>query len=125
MAFEEALEKMRAELEREIKRQLSGLQGLVVKPVYNSMMPLHAEVSFASQAYDLVFLKDGMVGLKPGPALTPDVRIASDPQTFMSLLQNPSSGLFNQLESEGKIKITSLTEKGKRAEGYVRKYFAG
>jgi hypothetical protein len=124
MALEAALEKMRTELESGIKRQLSGLQGLVVKPVYNSMMPLHVEMSLVSQVYDFVFLKDGMVSLKPGSALTPDVRIESDPQTFMALFQNPSSELFNQLESESKIKITSLTEKGKQAEGYIRKHFA-
>ena len=124
MALEDALEELRTRLENGIKRQLSGLQGLVVKPVYNSMMPLHVEVSLASHLYDFVFLKDGLVLLRPSSRLTPDLRIESDAQTMMSLFQNPSSELFKQLESQSKIRITPLTKKGKDAEGYVRSYFA-
>ena len=125
MAVEGVLGEIRLRLEERIKRQLSGLQGFVVKPVYNSIMPLHVEVSLASQSYDFVFLKDGIVELRPSSGSTPDVRIESDAQTFASLFRNPSKKMFNELESQQKIRVVSLTQKGKEAEGYIRRYLAG
>jgi hypothetical protein len=124
MALEEALEEIRARLEERIGRQLSGLQGFVVRPVYNSRMPLHVEVSLAHEVFELVFLKDGIVELKPGSRSNVDVRIESDTQAFMSLFRNPSTELFNQLERQRKIRISSLTKKGRDAEGYIRSYLA-
>jgi hypothetical protein len=124
MALEGVLEKIRAMLEERIKRQLSGLQGLVLRPVYNSMMPLHVEVSLAPEGFDFVFLKDGIVELRQGSGAVEDVRIETDGQTFMSLFRNSSAELFNELERQRKIRITSLTKKGKDAEGYIRRYLA-
>jgi len=60
-----------------------------------------------------------------GDGAPADVRIESDGQTFMSLFRNPNHELFNELERQRKIRITSLTKKGKDAEGYIRRYFAG
>jgi hypothetical protein len=125
MTLESILEEIRARLEERIKRQLSGLQGFVVRPVYNSMMPLHVEVSLAPQLYDFVFLQDGVVELRHGSGSTVDLRIESDAQTFISLFRNPSTKLFNELEGQGKIRVISLTKKGKDAEGYIRRYLAG
>ena len=125
MALDSVLEEIRARLEERIKRQLSGLQGFVVRPVYNSMMPLHIEMSLASEVFEFVFLKDGIVELRHGSGAPADVRIESDGQTFQSLFRNPSPELFNELEGQRKIRITSLTKKGKDAEGYIRRYFAG
>jgi hypothetical protein len=124
MALEEALGEIRARLEERIGRQLSGLQGFVVRPVYNSMMPLHVEVSLAHEVFELVFLKDGIVELRHGSGSNVDVRIESDAQAFMSLFRNPSTELFNQLERQRKIRISSLTKKGRDAEGYIRSYLA-
>jgi len=125
MAIDDVLEEIRVRLEENIKRRLSGLQGFVVKPVYNSMMPLHVEVSLAPEAFELVFLKDGVVELRHGSGSNVDVRIESDAQTFISLFRNPSTELFNQLERQHKIRINSLTKKGKDAEGYIRRNLAG
>jgi hypothetical protein len=125
MALEGVLEEIRARLEERIKRQLSGLQGFVVRPVYNSMMPLHVEVSLAPEVFEFVFLKDGIVELRHGHGALADVRIESDGQSFMSLFRNSSAELFNELERQRKIRITSLTKKGKDAEGYIRRYLAG
>ena len=125
MAVENILEEVRARLEERIRRQLSGLQGLVVKPIYNSMMPLYVELLSPPETWELEFLKDGMVDLRRGSGSGVDVRIESDAQTFVSLFQNPSAELFNQLEREHQIRITSLTKKGRDAEGYIRRYLAG
>jgi len=121
MALDDILEQIRVRLEERIKQQLSGLQGLVARPVYNSMMPLHVEVSLAPEAFELLFLKDGIVELRHGSGLIVDVRIETDPQTFASLFQNPNSELFNDLERRGKIRITPLTKKGKDVEAYIRR----
>ena len=125
MALEGVLEEIRATLEERIKRQLSGLQGFVVRPVYNSMMPLHVEMSLPPEVFEFVFLKDGIIEMRHGYSASPDVRIESDGQTFTSLFRNPSPELFNELERQRKIRITSLTKKGKDAEGYIRRYLAG
>jgi len=125
MSIDSVLEEMRTRLEQGIKQRLSGLQGMVVKPVYNSMMPMHVEMSLAPEISEFVFLKDGVVELSHGAASNVDVRIESDAQTFISLFKSPSAALFKELEGQGKIKITSLTKKGKDAEGYIRKYLAG
>ena len=125
MALGDVLEEIRIRLEDSIKRQLSGLQGFVVRPVYNSMMPLHVEMSLVPEVFEFVFLKDGMLELSHGYGSNADVRIESDAQTFMSLFQSPSAELFNELERQRKIRITSLTKKGKDAEGYIRRYLAG
>ena len=125
MALDDALEETRVRLEERIKRQLSGLQGFVVRPVYNSMMPLHVEVSLAPEVFEFVFLKDGIVELRHRYGAPADVRIESDGQTFTSLFRNASPELFNELERQRKIRITSLTKKGKDAEGYIRRYLTG
>ncbi len=125
MALEDVLEEIRMRLEERIKRQLSGLQGFVVRPVYNSMMPLHVEMSLAPEVFQFVFLKDGIVELSHGRGSNADVRIESDNQTFISLFQNPSAERFKELEGQGRIRITSLTKKGKDAEGYIRRYLTG
>ena len=125
MTLEDALEEIRARLEERIKRQLSGLQGLVVRPVYNSMMPLHVELSFSPEMFEFLLLKDGIVELRHGSGSIVDVRIESDSQTFMALFRNPSAEMFNELERQRKIRITSFTKKGKDAEGYIRRYLTG
>jgi hypothetical protein len=99
MTLDDVLEEVRADLEERIKRQLFGLQGLVVRPFYNSMMPLHVEVSSTPQLFDLAFLEDGRVELKHGTGSNADLRIESDSQTFSSLFRSPSAKLFNELEN--------------------------
>jgi len=125
MALDGVLEEIRARLEEKIKRQLSGLQGFVLGPIYNSMMPLHVEISLQPEVSEFVFLERGAVELTRGHSSNPDVCIESDPQTLMSLFQNPSTELFKDLERENKIRITSVTRKGQNAEGYIRRYLAG
>jgi hypothetical protein len=87
-------------------------------------MPLHVEVSALPEEFEYVFLKDGTVVLSRGHVSHPDVRIESDAKTLMSLFQDPSAELFNELESQSKIRITSLTQKGEDAEAYIRRYLA-
>ena len=125
MALEDVLEEIRSRLEEKIKRQLSGLQGFVLGPIYNSIMPLHVEVSLQPEVSEFVFLEGGAIELTRGRSSNPDVRIESDPQTFMSLFQNPSTQLFKDIERRNKIRIISLTKKGQNAEGYIRRYLAG
>jgi hypothetical protein len=88
-------------------------------------MPLHVEISLAPEVFEFVFLKDGVVQLSHGHGSNVDLRIESDAETFASLFQSPSTEVFNELERGGKIRVTSLTKKGKDAEGYIRKYLAG
>ncbi len=125
MALEDVLEEIRTRLEEKIKRQLSGLQGFVLGPIYNSIMPLHVEISLQPEVSEFVFLEGGTIELTRGRSSNPDVRIESDPHTFISLFQNPSTELFKDLESRNKIRINSLTKKGKNAEGYIRRYLSG
>ena len=125
MALEIIFEEIRARLEEGIKRQLSGLQGFVVKPVYNSMMPLHVEVSLAPEVFEFVFSKDGIVELRHGYGALADVRIESDAQTLRNLFRNPDAELFKDLEKQNRITITALTKRGREAEAYIRRYLSG
>jgi len=96
-----------------------------VKPIYNSLMPLHVEMLTDPEAFELVFLNDGNIELKRGQSANPDVRIESDAQTLRNLFQNPSADLFKDLEKQNVIKITALTKKGRDAESYIRRYLSG
>jgi hypothetical protein len=125
MSLQEVLEQARIRLEEKIKRQLSGLQGFVAKPIYNSLMPLHVEMLTDPEAFELVFLNDGDIELKRGQSSDPDVRIESDAQTLRSLFQNPNPELFKDLEKQNRIRITALTRKGRDAEAYIRRYLGG
>ena len=125
MTLEDVLEEIRVRLEERIQRQLSGLQGFVLKPLYNSTMPLHIQLSLAPDVFEFLFHEDGIVKLSHGISSNPDVRIESDAQTFMSLFQNPNAKLFNELERQGRIRVTSITKKGSNAEGYIRRYLTG
>ena len=125
MTFEDVLEEIRVKLEERIRKQLSGLQGFVLKPLYNSTMPLCVQLSLAPEIFEFLFHEDGIVKLSRGSGSNPDVRIESDLQTFMSLFQNPSAKLFNELERGSRIRITSITKKGSDAEGYIRRYLTG
>jgi len=124
MSVEEVLERVRIRLEEKIKRRLFGLQGFVVRPIYNSLMPLRVEMLTDPEAFELVFLNDGDVELKHGQSPNPDVRIESDAQTLTNLFQNPSAELFKGLEKQNRIRITSLTRKGRDAETYIRRYLS-
>jgi hypothetical protein len=125
MSVEEVLSQVRIQLETKVKRQLSGLQGFVVKPIYNSLMPLHVEILTDPEAFALVFLNDGDIELKHGQSSNPDVRIESDAQTLGNLFQTPGAELFNDLEKQNRIRITALTKKGRDAEAYIRRYLSG
>ena len=125
MALEGVLEEIRARLEERTKRQLSGLQGFVVRPIYNSMMPLHVELSLSPKIFGFLFLKDGIVELRHSSDSIVDVHIESDAQTFMSLFRNPNAEIFHELERQRRIRITSFTKKGRDAEGYIRRYLTG
>ena len=125
MSLEEVLAQVRMQLEDKIKRQLSGLQGFVVKPIYNSLMPLHVEMLTDPEAFELVFLNDGDVELKHGQSSNPDVRIESDARTIRNLFQNPGAELFKTLEKQNRIRITALTRKGRDAQTYIRRYLTG
>lgn len=125
MVFEEVLEEVRVRLTEKIQRQLSGMQGFVLKPIYNSRMPLHVEIATGKEAFELVFLVDGEIELTHGAGSNPDVRIESNAETLMNLFKNPSSELFRELESRNMIKINVLTQKGRDTEIYVRHYLGG
>jgi len=125
MALEDVLEEIRTRLEERIKRQLSGLQGFVVRPVYNSMMPLHVELSLTPEVFVFMFLKDGVVELRHGYSALADVRIESDAQALRNLFQNPDAELFKDLERQNRITITALTKRGREAEAYIRRYLSG
>ena len=125
MSVEEALSQVRMQLEAKIKRQLSGLQGFVVKPIYNSLMPLHVEMLTDPEAFELVFLNDGDIELKRDQSSNPDVRIESDAPTLRNLFQNPGAELFKDLEKQNRIRITALTKKGRDVESYIRRYLSG
>ena len=124
MALEEVLEEVRVQLEEKIKRQLSGLQGLVAKPLYNSRMPLYLEMSTDHETFELTFLSDGGIQLRRGHSAHPDVRVESDAQTLGELFQNPSPARFKEMESRKMIRIIACTQKGKDAEAYIRRYLA-
>jgi hypothetical protein len=124
MSLDEVLEEVRVRLKEKIKNQLSGLQGFVVKPIYNSRMPLHLEMLTGDQTFELVFLVDGEIELKRGPSSNPDVRIESDPETLRKLFQHPSADLFTDLEKRKQITITVLTQNGRDTEAYIRHYLA-
>jgi len=119
------LEEMRSKLEEGIKKQLSGLRGLVVRPIYNSMMPLHVEIALPSNLFELEFMNDGPVNLSRDPPSNVDLRIQTDAETLRAVFKHPSAELFAELEAQRRISITSLTKKGSDAEGYIRKYLAG
>lgn len=122
MALEEVLEEVRKQLEENIKRQFSGLQGLVARPLYNSRMPLYLEMSTHDGTFEFVFLNDGDIRLGRGQSARADVRLESDAQTLDVLFQNPSPARFKEMESRNMIRIIALTRKGKEAEAYIRRY---
>ena len=125
MSLEDVLGQVRIRLEEKIKRQLSDLQGFVLRPIYNSLMPLHVEMFTDPEAFELVFLNDGDIELTHGQSLNPDVRIESDAQTLRNLFQNPGAELFKDLEKKNRIRITALTRKGRDTEAYIRRYLSG
>jgi len=125
MSIEEVIVQVRTQLQANIKRQFSGMRGLVVKPIYNSLMPLHLEMLTDPETFELVFLNDGDIELKHGQSSNPDVSIESDAQALRNLFQNPSAELFKGLEKENKIRVTALTKKGRDAEAYIRHYLSG
>ena len=125
MSLEEVLSQVRTQLEEKIKRQLFGLQGIVVKPLYNSLMPMHVEILTDPEAFELVLLSDGFIELKPGQSSAPDLRIESDAEMLRNLFENPDVDRFKDLEKQSRITITALTRKGIEAEAYIRRYLNG
>jgi hypothetical protein len=124
MSLEEVLEEVRVRLREKIKHQLSGLQGFVVKPIYNSRMPLCLEMLAGGQMFEVMFLVDGEIELKRGRSSNPDIRIESDSETLRKLLQNPSADSFKDLETRKQIRIIALTQNGRDTEAYIRHYLA-
>jgi hypothetical protein len=118
----EFLAQIRGRAEERIKRELSGLGGLVKRPLYNSRMPLCVLVSTDHERYELVFMHDGDVELRESSSSRPDVTIESDTRTLERLLTNPDPAEFKLLESSSKIRITTASQKGREAESYIRRF---
>jgi len=122
MLLREVLAQVRDRVEERIKRELSGLGGLIKRPLYDSRMPLHLLVSTDEERYELVFMRDGDVELRDSSCSKPDVIIASDTQTLQRLFIRPSADEFKLLESQGKLRITAASQKGREAESYIRSF---
>jgi len=118
----EVLAQIQGRAEERIKRELSGLGGLLKRPLYNSRMPLCVLVSTDDERYELVFMHDGDVELRESSSSRPDVTIESDTRTLERLLTNPNPAEFKLLESSSKIRITAASQKGREAESYIRRF---
>ncbi|GAI28198.1 unnamed protein product [marine sediment metagenome] len=118
------LEKIRIEAERQIRRELSGLGGLIKAPIYNTFMPLIVNVQSERESYHFIFQRGRAVSLYDGSHKNPDVTISGNHTELIYLLQRKDRNRFIMDEKTGKIEIISHTSKGTKAIAKIREMFS-
>jgi hypothetical protein len=114
------LEPLRAEAERKIKEEISGPQNMGRRFLYDTVMPIHLNVTGGSQEYNLEFLAGGSVQLHTGLAPNPDVSVQGDLATLTNVILKRSRHLFDEAERSGRIIATSHSWKGQQAMKRVK-----
>jgi hypothetical protein len=114
------LESLRAEAERKIKEEISGPQNMGRRFLYDTVMPIHLNITGGSQEYNLEFLAGGNVQLHTGLATNPDVSVQGDQVSLTDVILQRSSHLFDEAERSGRINAKSHSWKGQQALKRVR-----
>ena len=114
------LEPLRAQAETRIKQELFGPLNLGKKFLYDSIMPLHVNITADSQECCLEFLQGGNIELHHASLPSPDVTVKGDFETLRNVLVERSSSAFEEAERNGKISVAGRTWKGQQAMEKVR-----
>lgn len=114
------LEPLRTLAETRIKQELSGPLNLGKRFLYDSIMPLHVNITADSQECCLEFLQGGNILLHPSSLSGPDVTVKGDFETLRNALIQRSSSVFEEAERNGKISVAGHTWKGQQAMEKVR-----
>ena len=114
------LEPLRAQAETRIKQELSSPFNLGKKFLYDTIMPLHVNITADSQECCLEFLQGGNIELHHSSLPGPDVTVKGDFETLRNALIQRSSSVFEEAERNGKLSVASHTWKGQQAVEKVR-----
>jgi len=114
------LEPLRAQAESRIKQELSGSFNLGKRFLYDSIMPLHVNITADSQQCCLEFLPGGSVQLKRVSAPNPDVSVKGEFEILRNVVVQRSSRMFEDAERDGRISVAGHTWKGQQAMQKVR-----
>lgn len=118
------LSPLRDQAESRIKEEISGPSNFGKRFLYDSVMPLHLNITGDSQECNLEFLAGGNVQLHTGLAANPDVSMKGDLTSLKDVILHRSSREFEDAEKKRKIVVTAHTWKGQRAMEKVRDLLA-
>jgi hypothetical protein len=117
------LREIGTEAENKSKRELSGSQRSMKTLLYNMFMPLVLNFQTEEESYHFIFQKGGSVALHRGLHDRPDVKVTGEHAGLIHLLQNKDKEGFVVAERTRKIKIITLTYKGRLAVMKLRELF--
>lgn len=118
-SFYRFAEEFRTEAENAIKAELSR-RSFLERVGFGFFMPLTVNVVTDQGAVSLTILKDGAVQLSEYLSSNPDNTIQANFETLKDLYHYRDRNQFVQAETEGRIKITSNSLKGRQAERKLR-----
>lgn len=114
------LSQLRAEVESRIKEEISGPMNVGKRFLYDSVMPIHLNITADSQECNLEFLASGNLQLHTGLSANPDVTVKGDLASLRYAILQRSSRVFEEAERNGKIVVTGHSWKGQQAMQKVR-----
>jgi hypothetical protein len=111
---------LRDQAENRIKQEILGPSNIGKRFLYDSVMPLHLNVTGDSQECNLGFLAGGNVQLHIGLALNPDVTVKGDLASLRDVIFQRSSRLFEEAERGKRIVVIGHSWKGQQAVERIR-----
>jgi hypothetical protein len=113
-----------AEAESKIKAEISGPLNVGKWFLYDSVTPIHLNITGDSQECNLEFLPGGNVQLHTSLASNPDVTVRGDLASLRNVILQRSSRLFDEAERSGRIVVTGDSRKGQQAMQKVREFLS-
>jgi hypothetical protein len=121
--FQEFAEKLRTELERGLKAELS--KTLLGGIVFRAFMPLTVNINTNQGIASLTILHNGAVQLDQKLSSNPDTVVHADFEALQEIYRGRDRAQFTRAEADGRIKIISCTSKGQQAERKLRELLRG
>ena len=109
---------------KKIAEEFSGITGWGKKKTFNTVFaPVIINFISETEKYNLLIEKDGVVTLNNDNSEDADCSFEGTAKFLEILFNNRTKATLSELESTGKVKLLSITSKGKEALSQLRKLF--
>lgn len=109
---------------KKVAEEFSGITGWGKKKTFNTMFaPVTINFIAENEKYSLIVEKNGVLSLNDSNCNNADCSFEGAAELLEKLFTDRTRATLSELESTGRVKLLSVTQKGKEALSQLRKLF--